>query len=640
MKIFRYLGINCQRNINTVVRLHITKYVYVNHLFLGWPAVLLLIDVSPSAIDVNVNPNKTEIFLTQNQVILNLLEDMFDSYSLQYCSDPSLAAEKSTQKQMSNINQNSLSDAGTPFANDNAIMLEEPHLDEATINHSSKTFGVSKSTSLPVKETNLKEISKTCDKLPSTNEKENCHPTICTPFANDNAIMLEEPHLDKVAINHSCNTAGVSKSTSLPVEEINSKEISEACDKLSTTSEEENCDPTNTLNNLKNKNFLESNIEIFSKSSTELSNTNKVGSMNWSLGKAMVNSNGSSIQPVRIAHSLATTTKRPSDENLRQSTLDKLVSAPAPKRPRTIDEFCLDSTDKQWDDLDNNEQIEIIEKACSEYDTFSKQQTEINKKRARKSFLKLSPVTTSDDENYEEPEKLGHSIDFGKLSERITALNLTTVHKKVNSPNVVGFVNDKKGAILKYCSEYFVVNLYRLQEALIFKKLSQNMKLPCVDLEKTILIDKSTINSELFNCLLTMAQSATTQLQPDAEIIDKRITYNGFKIRKLQKSLTEFHIHALANFVSSFGIDELSEVLLKINKNKSTTIEESRPAKCTYYIQGEASRMARSSPLLSCKIEILDALLFLRNENQTWINFLSEYCCYHSQNVFQILKKS
>ncbi|XP_042282538.1 PMS1 protein homolog 1 isoform X2 [Thunnus maccoyii] len=180
-----------------------------------------------------------------------------------------------------------------------------------------------------------------------------------------------------------------------------------------------------------------------------------------------------------------------------------------------------------------------------------------------------------------------------------------------------------------------LLNPFRVEEALLFKRLLENNILPAVSLQNPIqLTDGSLGGAEYFEALCYMKKQ-NPDLNGTTFISDPRIVANGFKIR-LTPGLTSAERHlevtAMADCVPFLGVEDLREILTAVLHRKASTVHECRPLKVTNYLQGEAVRLARQLPSHLSREDVQETLQ--RMEQQLDEN---NRTCFHGRPFLQHL---
>ncbi|XP_075686039.1 PMS1 protein homolog 1 [Rhinoderma darwinii] len=188
-------------------------------------------------------------------------------------------------------------------------------------------------------------------------------------------------------------------------------------------------------------------------------------------------------------------------------------------------------------------------------------------------------------------------LDFGEM----------TLMSKLNLPGA-WIVASKNGIAL--------LNPYRVEEALLYKRLVENHKVPVEKLDLPIILnDRSTGGPEYFTTLLNMQKDSP---RPNGHIYfsDIRLTYNGFQIKMIPGSLKfvdHVEIEGITRSLPFYGISDLKEVLSSV-MNGNTRICECRPLKVLNYLEGEAVRLARQLPLNLSKVDVHDTMHRMRKQ--------------------------
>ncbi|XP_061647818.1 PMS1 protein homolog 1 isoform X3 [Phyllopteryx taeniolatus] len=177
-----------------------------------------------------------------------------------------------------------------------------------------------------------------------------------------------------------------------------------------------------------------------------------------------------------------------------------------------------------------------------------------------------------------------------------------------------------------------LLNPFRVQETLLFKRLLQNNILPAVTLQNPIHVtDRSLGGSDSMEALCNMEK-----LSPDLNgrmfISDPRLVANGFKVRlKPGNASVERHlvVTALADCVPFLGVEDLGEIMTAVLRRKAKTVQECRPLKVSNYLQSEAVRLARQMPAHLSREDVGDILRRMEQQLVTnrWSGQFPHYQC-------------
>lgn len=156
-----------------------------------------------------------------------------------------------------------------------------------------------------------------------------------------------------------------------------------------------------------------------------------------------------------------------------------------------------------------------------------------------------------------------------------------------------------------------LLNPFRVEEALLFKRLLENNILPAVSLQSPIQLTDGSLGGAEYTEALCNMQKQNPELNGSAFFSDRRLVANGFKIR-LIPGLTSAERHlevtAMADCVPFLGVEDLREILTAVLHRKARTVQECRPLKVTNYLQGEAVRLARQLPSNLSRADVEETL--------------------------------
>ncbi|XP_040004365.1 PMS1 protein homolog 1 isoform X2 [Xiphias gladius] len=179
-----------------------------------------------------------------------------------------------------------------------------------------------------------------------------------------------------------------------------------------------------------------------------------------------------------------------------------------------------------------------------------------------------------------------------------------------------------------------LLNPFRVEEALLFKRLLENNILPAESLQNPIQLTDGLGGAEYTDALCNM-EKQSPELNGQALLSDPRLVANGFKI-KLTPGPTSAERHlevtAMADCVPFLGVEDLREILTAVLHRKARTVQECRPLKVTNYLQGEAVRLARQLPSNLFREDVEETLL--RMEQQLGENSRT---CIHGRPFLQHL---
>ncbi|XP_068101010.1 PMS1 protein homolog 1 isoform X2 [Hyperolius riggenbachi] len=155
-----------------------------------------------------------------------------------------------------------------------------------------------------------------------------------------------------------------------------------------------------------------------------------------------------------------------------------------------------------------------------------------------------------------------------------------------------------------------LLNPYRVEEALLYKRLLDNHRIAAEVLDSPVVITPRLLGeSDYFPTLLGMQKDNP---MPNGQIYfsDPRLTANGFKIKITgSPDINKYiEIEGMASNLPFYGLSDLKEILnLVMNKN-AKELCDCRPLKILHFLEGEAVRLARQLPLKLSKDDVFDAI--------------------------------
>ncbi|MEE6490375.1 hypothetical protein FKM82_015861 [Ascaphus truei] len=160
-----------------------------------------------------------------------------------------------------------------------------------------------------------------------------------------------------------------------------------------------------------------------------------------------------------------------------------------------------------------------------------------------------------------------------------------------------------------------LLNPYRVEEALLFKCLVENHKIPAEKLDSPIILtDRLLGGSQYLNALSSM-QKDSPKLNGAAYFSDLRLIANGFQIKMMPGTSgadNHFEIEGMASNLPFFGISDLKEILNYVVNRKE--LRECRPLKVLHYLEGEAVRLSRQLPLHLSKEDVCDTMRRMKQQ--------------------------
>uniref|UniRef100_A0A667ZZP5 PMS1 homolog 1, mismatch repair system component n=1 Tax=Myripristis murdjan TaxID=586833 RepID=A0A667ZZP5_9TELE len=194
-----------------------------------------------------------------------------------------------------------------------------------------------------------------------------------------------------------------------------------------------------------------------------------------------------------------------------------------------------------------------------------------------------------------------------------------------------------QGAWVVLCGrKLMLLNPFRVEEALLFKRLLENNILPAVSLQSPVQLTDGVLGGAEYTQALCNMEKQSPDLNGGSFFSDARLVANGFQIRftpGLQSAERHLEVTAMADCVPFLGVEDLREILKAVVHRKAKTVQECRPLKVTNYLQGEAVRLARQLPTNLTREDVEEILL--RMQQQLGEN---NHTCIHKRPFLQHLQ--
>lgn len=161
--------------------------------------------------------------------------------------------------------------------------------------------------------------------------------------------------------------------------------------------------------------------------------------------------------------------------------------------------------------------------------------------------------------------------------------------------------------------ELMLLNPFRVEEALLFKRLLEDSIVAAVGLQDPIQLTDGVLGgSEYTQALCNMGQGSPG-LHGGVVLSDPRLVANGFRVRLTPgtppSTQSRLEVTALADCVPFLGVEDLREILTAVLHRNAQTVRDSRPLKVRNYLQAEAVRLARQLPSSLTRQEVEESLL-------------------------------
>uniref|UniRef100_A0A8B9RC48 PMS1 homolog 1, mismatch repair system component n=1 Tax=Astyanax mexicanus TaxID=7994 RepID=A0A8B9RC48_ASTMX len=162
-----------------------------------------------------------------------------------------------------------------------------------------------------------------------------------------------------------------------------------------------------------------------------------------------------------------------------------------------------------------------------------------------------------------------------------------------------------------------LLNPFRVEEALLFKRLLENNILPAASLQTPIQLTDGVLGGSEYMDVLMSMEKGSPSLIGEIYFTDPRLVANGFKIKLIPgSSSTEkcVEVTGMADCMPFYGIADLREILTAVKDRDAQEVQQCRPLKVTNYLEGEAVRMARQLPLSLTRDDVTNTLSRMKQE--------------------------
>ncbi|XP_051874320.1 PMS1 protein homolog 1 isoform X2 [Pristis pectinata] len=183
--------------------------------------------------------------------------------------------------------------------------------------------------------------------------------------------------------------------------------------------------------------------------------------------------------------------------------------------------------------------------------------------------------------------------------------------------HLINCLTSHNGWVVASEKRLMLLNPFRVEEALLFKRLMENHIFQTEILDTPVPLTSSQLGGPQYvDCLYNM-QKESTAMRGITYFTDPRLVSNGFKIQLIIGGSTGEHhleIQEMARCLPFYGISDLREILTAILNKNAQHVHQCRPLKVVNYLEGEAVRLARQLPLCFSREDIEDTLLRMQQE--------------------------
>ncbi|XP_047402697.1 PMS1 protein homolog 1 isoform X2 [Sciurus carolinensis] len=314
------------------------------------------------------------------------------------------------------------------------------------------------------------------------------------------------------------------------------------------------------------------------------------------------------------------------------------------ENPKTSLEDATVQIEELWKTLSEEEKLKYEEKATKDLERYNSQMKKAIEQESqilKDGRKKMKPTSTW---TLAQKRKLNTSLSnqpkldelFQSQTEKKRSESIKTVQIPFSMKNLkINFEKQKKidleedefflihnlrfpdAWLITSKTEIMLLNPYRVEEALLFKRLLENHKLPAEQLEKPIILTESLFNGSHYLEVLYKMTTDDQRYSGSTYLSDPRLTANGFKIKVMSGiSVTEnyLEIEGMANCLPFYGVTDLKEILNAILNKDAKEIYECRPRKVISYLEGEAVRLSRQLPMYLSKEDIQDIIYRMKQQ--------------------------
>uniref|UniRef100_A0A8C3V2K2 PMS1 homolog 1, mismatch repair system component n=1 Tax=Catharus ustulatus TaxID=91951 RepID=A0A8C3V2K2_CATUS len=608
-----------------------------------YPVFFLNITVPASAVDVNVTPDKTQVLLHYKESVLLAVENVLKSlYGPLPAAVPGESSKTDVTSEDMFVHRTDQTDVAVnemgPSGND------ELHAHTSFLSLSSDVQNCQAGKNAEIC---LNHQTFSGDNVHSRLDKREVSKSDAFPDSSFNLLCEEE--------QNGQNMAGI-QSNSVPVD----PEPNKANEPLLSS---ENIDKIGN-----NKEAL------VPKDLPEIS------ADSWSMGSAFKDSLGDKLEPVKILIPEAERTankqneytgekssgpqisnqsikkKNVISEKFGHVTAYDLINSRIIKKPKSAFEFfthecrpklindnpktsmndILLTIEEQWKNLNEEEKQNYEIKATKDHERYNREVKKANAQplhRPAKEAGKHKPKLKSPASDQQKLDKIFHDQieKKGKLEQPVKTVtvpfslsscrrHLQRRERNVSEEHELFLIRRQSFPdvwIVTTEKNVKVLNPYRMEEALLFKRLLVNHKLPVEKLDNPVVLTDSLIGGSQYMAALHKMQKNYQGFHGSGYLSDPRLVANGFQIKVIEGvSATESHleIEGMANCLPYYGISDLKEILNAVVNRNAKEVYECRPLKVINYLEGEAVRLARQLPLHLSKEDVQNTIYRMKQQ--------------------------
>ncbi|XP_042698361.2 PMS1 protein homolog 1 isoform X2 [Chrysemys picta bellii] len=635
----------------------------------SYPVFFINITVPASAVDVNLTPDKTQVLLHNKESVLSAVENVLTSL---YGLLPGTVSSETNKTDVTSVdmvvNETEQTDVlvnkTEPFGN------SDPHAHTSSFSFSNDVQNgqAGKNTEVCLKHQrfssdnthgllNRKEVSGTDVTVSDISQDSSINNLSCEDSQNGYSVTLTldgSTHMDTQSKNRSEHPLRASHTNEVEKNEANT--VPEYVSEISA----DNWSKGNAFKNATGENLEPVKIlipEVGGKTNHKANeNTDEQDhdqqSANQNIKKTnVVNDKAGQIMAYDLISNQIIRKPISAVALFTQEYRSRLLT----DNPKANMEDLMLKIEGLWEKLSREEKMKYEEKATKDLERYNRQtkkaveqRIQSSTKETEKRYKPKLKTSLSDQQKLDKlfqsqiEKKQRHNqalkivqVPFSMSSFKRKLQRLEKTNFDKNESCLICHLSFPDAWIIASGKKIMLLNPYRVEEALLYKKLLEQHKLPVEKLDKPIVLTDSLFSgSHYMDSLYNMTKDCQ-KLNGSIYLSDPRLIANGFKIKMIPGySATEnqLEIEGMANCLPFYGVSDLKEILNAVINKNAKEVYECRPLKVINYLEGEAVRMSRQLPLYMSKEDLEDTIYRMKqqlgNENKG---------CVHGRPFFQHL---
>ncbi|KAF5903384.1 PMS1 protein 1, partial [Clarias magur] len=284
------------------------------------------------------------------------------------------------------------------------------------------------------------------------------------------------------------------------------------------------------------------------------------------------------------------------------------------EKPRASLQDVTAAVKERWESLGEEERKKYEEKAHKSLETYDQQKTSaaacvtpeyqhqksdsfLNKTKGLKRKAPESDQQTLDKhfssqtESKKKPTKVSEVSKLVEFSIDALRRALQPEHRSHPREQGLQLVNrlPSQCAWVVLCGrKLMLLNPFRVEESLLFKRLLENNILPSASLQSPIQLTDGVLGDPEFMDVLMNMEKGSPSLTGEVLFTDARLVANGFQIRITPGSSstgTSVEVTAMADCMPFYGIADLKEILAAVKDRNVQTVQQCRPLKVSNYLE-------------------------------------------------------